>query len=160
MQIIRERREAEQTSRVRVQYFEIVLCGVVIFILTVNIAAFSKSEADCGGFKVWLKVSLGIYLTDLIVAINQLMQIKKARQQNMLLLLGMFIIVMINTFWLIYGNVIYWRNREECGQDDVAPQLTYCMFFMIIIGYGTMCKCCCVSTLAVLLLPTIIRIYR
>ena len=61
------------------QYFEIVLSGVVMFILTVNIAAFSRSEVDCGGFKVWLKVSLGIYLTDMIVALNQLMQIKKLR---------------------------------------------------------------------------------
>ena len=44
-----------------------------MFILTVNIAAFSGSETDCGGIKVWLKVSLGIYLADMIVALNQLM---------------------------------------------------------------------------------------
>ena len=88
------------------------------------------------------------------------MQVKKLHHENLWLLLAMFIIVMINTIWLIYGNVIYWRNHDECGQQDVAPQLTYCMCFMIIIGYGTMCKCCCVSTIVALLLPTLIRIYR
>ena len=120
MQIARERREAEQTSRVRVQYFEIAFCAIIMFILAVNIAAFSNKEADCGGFKVWLKVSLGIYLVDLIVALNQLMQIKKLHQQNLWLLLAMFIVVVINTCWLIYGNVIFWRNREECSDPDVA----------------------------------------
>ena len=88
------------------------------------------------------------------------MQIKKLHQQNLWLLLAMFMVVVINTCWLIYGNVIYWRNREECGEQDVAPQLTYCVFFMVVIGYGTMCKCCCVTTLTLILLPTLIRIYR
>ena len=41
-----------------------------MFILTVNIAVFANSETDCGGIKNWLKVSLGIYLADIIVALN------------------------------------------------------------------------------------------
>ena len=86
-----------------------------MFILTVNLAAFAKSETNCGGIKVWLKVSLGIYVTDIIVGLNQLMQVKKLHHENLWLLLVMLIIVIINTTWFIYGNVIYWRNREECG---------------------------------------------
>ena len=116
IQNARERRRAEQAGRVRVQCFEIFLSGVVMFIMTINIAVFANSETDCGGIKVWLKVSLGIYLTDIIVALNQLMQVKKLQHENLWLLLAMLIIVVINTFWLIYGNVIYWRNHEECGQ--------------------------------------------
>ena len=70
IQSVRDRRNAEQVGRVRVQCFEIFLSGVVMFILTVNIAVFANSETDCGGIKVWLKVSLGIYLADIIVALN------------------------------------------------------------------------------------------
>ena len=160
MRLALERRRAEQASRVRVQCAEIFLSGVVLFILTLNIAAFAKAETDCGGIKVWLKVSLGIYLADIVVALNQLMQVKKLHHENLWLLLVMLIIVLINTTWFIYGNAIFWRNREECGAEDEAPRLTYCMNFMMIIGYCTMCKCCCVSTLVVLLLPFLIRMYR
>ena len=42
-----------------------VCCFVMFFSLAIN-----YSEPDCGGFKTWLKVSLGFYITDLIVSMN------------------------------------------------------------------------------------------
>ena len=121
---------------------------------------YSGSESSCGNFKLWLRVSLGVYLADMIVALNQLMQVKKLHHENLWLLLAMYLVCVLNTAWLIYGNVLYWKHHEECGQKGEAPQLTYCMFFMIIIGFGVMCKCCCTTTLVILLVPILIRIYR
>ena len=34
------------------------------------------------------------------------------------------------------------------------------MWIMILVGYTTMCKCCCISSLMAYLLPLLIRIYR
>ena len=31
---------------------------------------------------------------------------------------------------------------------------------MVILGYGTMCKCCCATSLLILLVPVLIRVYR
>ena len=34
------------------------------------------------------------------------------------------------------------------------------MFTMIIIGYFTMCKCCCITSFLLIAIPCLIRIYR
>ena len=139
--------------------FEIFCAGCVMFVLFLNLLAYS-SEGDCGNFKLWLRGSLGIYLADMIVSLNQLMQVKKLRHENLWLLLVAYIVVIVNTAWFIYGNVLYWKHHGECEAKDQAPQLTYGMFFMVIIGYGTMCKCCCVTSLVALLIPVLIRVRR
>ena len=95
-------------------------------------------------------MSLGFYLTDLFVCMNQLMYVKKQRHESIWLLLLMFIILVTNTCWYIYGNVIYYKNKDACGDTKLvgaAPELTSTMWIMIIMGYSTMLKCCCLSTL-------------
>jgi len=63
----------------------------------------------------------------------------------MWIILFMLIILVINTCWFVYGNVIYYRYREECSTK--APELTSSMWIMVIMGYATMLKCCCLSTI-------------
>jgi len=43
---------------------------------------------------------------------------------------------------------------------DGAEHLTSAMFVMIIIGYMTLCKCCCITTFLCIAIPCLIRIYR
>ena len=68
---------------------------------------FARNETDCGGFKTWIKGSIGFYIADLILCMNQLMHIKKRRGENNLHLLIMYLILLANTGWYIYGNVIF-----------------------------------------------------
>ena len=131
-----------------------------MFILALNLAAYSGSETGCGNFKLWLRVALGVYLADMIVSLNQLMQVKKLHHENLWLLLAAYAVLVVNCGWLIYGNVLYWTHHDECSDKSQAPQFTYTMLFMIIIGYTVMCKCCCFTALGILLIPILVRLYR
>ena len=77
------------------------------------------------------------------------MYVKKRRHESIVLLLAMFIMLLVNTCWFIYGNVIYYKKRDECtdgANPAAAPELTSSMWIMIIMGYSTMLKCCCLTT--------------
>ena len=149
-------------QRERIQFFEIMWSGVCVFVMFFSIAI-NHAEVDCGGYKTWLKVSLGFYICDLIVSMNQLMTVKKVRHESLWLLVVMYILLVTNTGWFIYGNVIYYKNKDECGDPEIAgsaPELTSSMWIMILVGYTTMCKCCCISALLAYLVPLLISIYR
>jgi len=66
------------------------------------------------------------------------------------MLLFMFVMLIVNTGWFCYGNVIYYTKRDECLDVAVvgaAPELTSSMWIMIIMGYSTMLKCCCLTSI-------------
>ena len=136
-----------------------MISAVIIFVIVLGLGVNYK-EPNCGGFKTWLKVSMGVYLTDGIVCMNQLMHVMKKRHESLWLLLAMFIINVCNTGWYVYGNIIYYKNRDECVVEELAPQLTSTMFIMMVFGYATMCKCCCITTIMAYLVPTLIQLYR
>jgi len=94
---------------------------------------------------------------------NQLMTVKKLRHESVWLLVVMYVLLLTNTAWFIYGNVIYYKNKDYCGEVENAgssPELTSAMWIMILIGYTTMCKCCCLSSLIAYLVPLLIQVYR
>mmetsp|Transcript_4093 Transcript_4093/g.5429 ORF Transcript_4093/g.5429 Transcript_4093/m.5429 type:complete len:85 (+) Transcript_4093:192-446(+) len=80
------------------------ICSFIMFFAL----ALNYAEPNCGGYQTWLKVSLGLYIADLMVCMNQLMYVKKQRHESVWLLLGMFIVLVGNTCWYVYGNVIYY----------------------------------------------------
>ena len=91
------------------------------------------------------------------------MTVKKVRHESLWLVVAMYILLVTNTAWFIYGNVLYYQNKSYC--EDVAnagssPELTSAMWIMVLVGYTTMCKCCCISALLAYLIPLLIRIYR
>lgn len=149
-------------QRERIQFFEIMWSGVCVFVMFFSISI-NHNEPNCGNFKTWLKVSLGLYLCDLIIAMNQLMMVKKLRHESLWLLIAMYIMLVTNTCWFIYGNKLYYQNKDFCGEPDNAgssPELKSAMWIMVLIGYTTMCKCCCISSVLAYLIPLIIRIMR
>jgi hypothetical protein len=94
---------------------------------------------------------------------NQLMNVKKVRHESIFLLVAMYILLITNTCWFIYGNIVYYGNKDECGNLEIAgnaAELTSSMWIMVLIGYMTMCKFCCVTSLLAYILPLLIRIYR
>ena len=91
------------------------------------------------------------------------MSVKKMRLENLWLLIAMYVLLLTNTCWFIYGNKIYYQNAEFCGDpqnEGAAPQQKNAMWIMVLIGYSTMCKCCCLSALLAYLVPLLIVIYR
>lgn len=46
---------------------------------------------------------------------NQLMHIKKSGRESIWLMLAMYLILMGNTGWYIYGNIIYYQNQLTCS---------------------------------------------
>ena len=147
LEYLRMQRRHEQMQRERLQFFEIMWAGVCCFVMFFSLAI-NYAEPNCGGYKTWLKVSLGLYLCDLTIAMNQLMHVKKLRHENLWLLVIQFIMLFTNAIWFIYGNVIYYKNKDLCGAVDLdgsSPELTSAMWIMVLMGYTTMCKCCCMS---------------
>ena len=91
------------------------------------------------------------------------MILKKLRHESLWLIITMYVLLLTNTTWFIYGNVLYYRNKDFCGdseQQDSSPELTSAMWIMVLIGYTTMCKCCCLSSLLAYIVPLLIRVYR
>ena len=57
---------------------------------------------------------MGIYICDLIMCMNQLMQVKKRGRENLWLILLMVFILTVNTSWYIWGNILYFKNYSTC----------------------------------------------
>ena len=125
---------------------EIGISLSIIVFISLNLVVYSN-EKTCGDFDRWLLGSLGIYTLDLIVCMNQLMQVKKFGKENHWLLLFFIIILIINASWYIWGNILYYRNRDNCLGVSTEVQLARnpgigsAIKFMLLIGYLTFAKC-------------------
>lgn len=136
----------------------LLICVFIFFNLV-----FYRAESNCGNVKTWLLWSLFFYILDTIQCLNQLMHIKKSGRESIWLMLFMYLILVGNTGWYIYGNVIYYQNASACSNSAnpaAADMLYQAMFVMIIVGYCTMCKCCCITTFLCIAVPCLIRMYR
>ena len=79
------------------------ICAYIFFNLIIY-----RAETNCGKFKTWLLWSLFFYILDAINCLNQLMFIMKTGRESLRFMLGMFIILLANASWYIYGNVLYY----------------------------------------------------
>jgi hypothetical protein len=134
-----------------------MMSSLYVFILVMGLLI-GMNETHCGYYRTWIKVMAGIYLFDLLVSMQQLMHLKKTRSENLWMLLSYLITLVVATGWYIYGNVIYWKNREECADPELgdAPALTQTMWIMMLIGYATLLKCCCLGSCLIYLTPMLI----
>ena len=51
---------------------------------------------------------------------NQLMFIKKKSRESIWLYVAMFVVLLGNTGWYIYGNVLYYNNNYDCMDPNNA----------------------------------------
>ena len=154
-------RQAEQSARQRIWYLDIMLSSVYIFTMVVGLCL-SINEENCYNFKTWLKVMVGFCITDLTISMNQLMFLKKKMHESIWLMLASLIMLFIFTCWYIYGNVIYYPNHAYCSsvREGNAANQTQTLWIMVLIGYMTMLKCCCLTSCIIYFTPIVIRIYR
>ncbi len=116
----------------------------------------SIHESECGGYKTWIQVCCGLYILDLTISMNQLMHLKKKYHENVYLLLCSLLMLVVCTGWYIYGNVIYYKNRNYCANEGDAINFTQTMWIMILIGYMVFLKCCCFTSCLVYFIPILI----
>lgn len=60
--------------------------------------------------------------------------------------------------WLIYGNIIFYDPADQCY--DKAYSLWAIMLAVIIFGYCSMCKCCCLSMVFCVIIPMLLYAAR
>ena len=153
-------RQAEQSARQRIWYMDVMFSSVYIFICVVGLLL-GMNEKPCGDFKMWIQVALGLYIFDLVVSMNQLMFLKKKRHENLWLILVSLVMMLVFTGWYIYGNVLYYRNRDICtSRTEDAVNLTQTMWILVLIGYMTFLKCCCITSCCIYCIPILVRFYR
>ena len=131
--------------------------GAMIFV-NILISILFNMNVFCGDYTMWFKGALGIYCFDSIIIMNQIMHIKKVGKENPFILILTAISMTVNCGWYIYGNVLYFRTREECFL--IAPGLAQAMQVMIIISYCVFLKYCCCCTCTIILLPILLSARR
>lgn len=88
---------------------EMMISGFICLFIFINLMLY-QTETNCGNFKIWLLWSMFFYILDFIQCMNQLMHIKKSGRDSIWWLLAMYLILVGNTGWYIYGNVLYYQN--------------------------------------------------
>jgi len=62
-----------------------------------------------------------------------------------------FIVAMSLVGWLIYGNVLFWSNKNDCS--SYSSGLNFMMLILLVLGYMEMLKCCLTGTLVCCMVP-------
>ena len=93
--------------------------ALLVMFMTINVIAY-EGETSCGGFRTWLFVSMGIYIVDLIISMIQLMAVKKGNNENFWLLIASVFVLLVNTSWYIYGNVIFYGEEQHCIEHPMV----------------------------------------
>ena len=97
------------------------------------------------------------------------MYIRKKRVDSYCYMLIAFIILLANTSWFIYGNVIFFGENGKCNpvksesnpdSTQINPLLANTVRTMIWLGYLTMSKCCLYSTILLVGIPFLCYVRR
>lgn len=130
---------------------------IYTFIITITVIIFllvNKDNSICGyPLSSWLTVHAGIYLTDFILLMYHYHYLKLHQKESIIILITRFVSDTFLVSWLIYGNVLYYKN--ELGNDEACGTLTLIMFLVLLIGYFEMLKCCCTGTCVIIMFPLI-----
>lgn len=93
---------------------------------------------------------MGAYLADVILLMYQFHNLKVTRKDNLKLMAVRFLVLVFNTGWLIYGNVLYYSKGTDQGCNN---GYRLALFLVLLIGYFEMMKCCCLSLFLCILIP-------
>jgi protein associated with RNAse G/E len=79
-------------------------------------------DPDCGNYRTWNKVALGLYMVDIIIGMNHLMQVKKSQREPWQMMAINYFFLLCNTSWFIVGNVWYYQNIDHCNPNLVTEK--------------------------------------
>lgn len=71
---------------------------------------FAIDDCTLAPWLMWVRVEGGFYFIDFLVAFSYMQYIKKNRRSNIRYDIAGWILFFIHVGWLIYGNVIYYKN--------------------------------------------------
>lgn len=128
-----------------------MLFNFLVFLVVSIFLMVDRDEKCDQNIQTWLIVITGYYVGDFIVLLGQFNYLKKMRRENFYVTISRFFFSCFLVGWLIYGNVMYFKNGSNCSEK--APGLNTIMFFILLLGYFEMLKCCCMGTCVCIMLP-------
>ena len=136
-----------------------------LILLITFIYGIKGSECKAAPLRMWVNTEMFYYFVNIIFAYFYFKYISKYRRENIRFVIVNCFLNFIHTCWLIYGNVLYYRNCSTCTaefkNENVANQnLIWVMLILIIIGYMPMIKCCTFSVLILCFGPYLYRTIR
>ena len=135
----------------------------IIILIILMFGLYSGPDCSAAPFKLWVQVEGMYHLTNFIFVYVYYKQLVRTRRESMKFLAFNCLLNVLHTFWLIYGNVIFWPNYKACGEELIqtsGSNINWVMGFLIVLGFVTMCKCCTVTTVFLCFAPQILRAYR
>jgi hypothetical protein len=100
---------------------------------------FTNSESCNEPIKGWCLGSLLAYIIQLITAMYGYHYLKVWNTMNLKVFFGSGGISILYTAWLIWGNSMYYDEKNDCNTK--APDLMILQCILIIFGYFDMMKC-------------------
>ena len=88
----------------------------VIFIT--GLYGFQYKGPDCteAPLKMWMYVELGYYAFNFLFSYCYYLDVKRNNRENIKFMGFNCLLNLVNSGWLIYGNVIFWKHRAACQE--------------------------------------------
>lgn len=109
-----------------------------MYILLIAIFAnYIVKDATCGiPVLMWVSVHLSLFMLQSLLKVFAICVIRYCYPSRVCYNISTSLSVnLIMTGWLIYGNVIYFSNKNNCGEIFETRGLNSLMLFFLVIGY-------------------------
>ena len=139
----------------------------MLVLLSLMYGNYDGPECEAAHMKLWVEIETGYYAFNIIFCIIYFKNVQRYRRESIKLMLFNCFLNVLHTGWLIYGNVIWYKNNGECSTQFAAydkaqksssgENLIWLMLAQVVIGYYPMLKCCSISTLIICFGPSLWR---
>lgn len=114
------------------------ICDALLFGLLIwGLLYFNDPKAKCGiPVLSWNIVYLSSFMANSLLRLGQIAVMRYCPRRKALYTIACF--ALVNLFmvaWLIYGNVLFYSEENDCRNFEETLGLSSMMFFFIIIGY-------------------------
>jgi len=105
---------------------------LLIILLTVT-----DEESTCGiPILMWLLVHISLFMANSVLKVGQICVMRYYERHRVFYNIGSLLLInFLMTAWLIYGNFIFFSDKNDCGAIEGTHGLYGLMFFFILIGY-------------------------
>lgn len=85
-------------------------CTSILVIIFSSLAGFGGPECKFAPFKMWVTVTLGYYIFNVGFVYCYYKRLQRTRRESIHFLLFNCFLCVLHSCWLIYGNVIFWKD--------------------------------------------------
>jgi len=114
---------------------DVLVYGAILFIYMTYV-----DDSKCGiPVTAWLLVHISLFMANSIARFLLILVVRHFNEYRVYynIVSTLFINCMI-VGWLIYGNVLYFSDKNDCTEKPETQSQAYLMLFFIIVGYFQM----------------------